>query len=103
MFILLVFSLVQFSPAKVSYPDKTELNTIEGLHVFPNPVENGKIYITTKFNLLKTIEIYDVLGNRIISTSSESQVLDISKLSSGIYILKIKEKELFATRKLVVR
>ncbi len=78
-------------------------STIEGLSIFPNPVKNDKIFITTKHNLPKTIEIYDVLGKRIFAASILSESLNISRLSPGIYILKIKENKLSATRKLVVR
>lgn len=106
LFIFLVcsiMSLPNLGNAQSLGQTNTSTNTIEGLSVFPNPVKNGKIYITTKHNLPKTIEIYDVLGKRIIATSILSESLDISRLSPGIYILKIKENELSATRKLVVR
>ncbi|MBO3099122.1 T9SS type A sorting domain-containing protein [Gelidibacter pelagius] len=76
---------------------------IIGLSIYPNPVSNGKIYITTKENLSKDIEIYDVLGKKILSTSLFGKELNISKLVAGIYILKIKEGGNSATRKLVVR
>lgn len=73
------------------------------LSIYPNPVSNGKIYITTKKNTSKKIEIYDVLGKKIISASLLGKELNISKLTEGIYILKIREGENSATRKLVVR
>lgn len=80
---------------------KTE--TIEGLSIYPNPVSNGKLYITTKNNLTKSIEIFDILGKRIVSTSLFGEELNISKLSPGVYIIKIEENSITATRKLVVR
>ena len=49
------------------------------------------------------IEIFDVLGKKIYSTSLFGKELNISKLTPGIYILKIKENNSSATRKLVVR
>ena len=76
---------------------------IAQLSIYPNPVSNGKIYITTKENLSKSIEIYDVLGKKILSESLFGKELNISKLTAGIYILKIKEGNSSATRKLVVR
>jgi len=95
--------MVNIGYAQLKEPTEASTITIENLHVFPNPVENGKIYITTKDNLQKTIEIYNVLGKRVIAASTQSRILDISKLSPGIYILKIKENQLSATRKLVVK
>ncbi|MBA6151594.1 T9SS type A sorting domain-containing protein [Gelidibacter maritimus] len=76
---------------------------IVDLSIFPNPVSTGKIYITTKENLTKNIEIYDVLGKKILATSLFGKELNISKLTAGIYILKIKEGNNSATRKLVVK
>lgn len=76
---------------------------IPDLSIYPNPVSNGKIYITTQENLTKNVEIYDVLGKKIISASVFGKELNISKLTAGIYILKIKEGKKSATRKLVVR
>ncbi len=92
-----------FGHSQVSDPKSATTETIEDLSIYPNPVSNGKIYITTKQNLTKEIEIFDVLGKKIYSTSLFGKELNISKLTPGIYILKIKENNSSATRKLVVR
>ena len=87
-------------------PSKMSASPSEGiidLSIYPNPVSNGKIYIITQENLTKDIQVYDVLGKKIISTSLFGKELNISKLTPGIYILKIKEGSSSATRKLVVR
>ena len=84
-------------------PKTANTETIEDLSIYPNPVSNGKVYVTTKLNLTKEIEIFDVLGKKIFSTSLFGKELNVSKLSPGIYILKIKENNSSATRKLVVR
>ena len=104
-----IFCLMAFlSVSNIGYTQVTEPTTsttdaIEELSIYPNPVSNGKIYITTKHNLTKEIEIFDVLGKKIHSTSLFGKELNISKLTPGIYILKIKENNSSATRKLVVR
>ena len=101
--------LVAFlSASTIGYAQDVQSNssktiTIKDLSIYPNPVSNGKIYITTKLNLNKEIEIFDVLGKKIYSTSLFGKELNISKLTPGIYILKIKENNSSATRKLVVR
>lgn len=89
--------------SQISEPITSNSEFIEDLSIYPNPVSNGKIYITTKYNLSKDIEIFDVLGKKIYSTSIFGKELNVSKLSPGIYILKIKENNISATRKLVVR
>jgi len=90
------------------YSQTTEIrnigsNTIEGLTLYPNPVSNGKIYISSAKNLIKSIEVFDVLGKKKLSTSLSGNTLDISKLSSGVYIIKIAEVNHTETRKLVIR
>ncbi|MEW4923650.1 T9SS type A sorting domain-containing protein [Algibacter sp. 2305UL17-15] len=79
--------------------------SIEGLSVFPNPVSNSKsvVFITTKSKALKRVEIYDVLGKKITAAVSTKKELDISSLTSGVYILKITENSISETRKLVIR
>jgi hypothetical protein len=78
---------------------------IEDLSIYPNPVTNGKIfiYISSKGNLTKEIEIFNVLGKQIFATVLTGKELNISMLSKGIYILKITENSLSETRKLVIK
>lgn len=78
-------------------------NTIEGLTIYPNPVSNGRLYIASTKKLAKSIEVFDVLGKKKLSTSLLGNTLDISKLTSGVYIIKIAEGNNIETRKLVVR
>lgn len=79
--------------------------TIENLSIYPNPVNSGvtTIYITSKHNLSKKVEFFDVLGKRIYSTMLTGRELNISELSKGVYILKITENGISETRKLVIR
>ena len=106
--ILLLFGFL--FQAHTSYsqinPENTSLDNnqiIEGLTIYPNPVSNGKLYISTRLNQTKEINIYDVLGKKIISETLIGQELNISKLPPGVYIIKIRENKFSATRKLVVR
>ena len=85
--------------------DKTVNNAheIEGLKLYPNPTSNGKLFIITSTNSEKKIQIIDVLGNTVLSTKLKGRELNVSKLGSGIYILKILEEGKTATRKLVIK
>lgn len=84
-------------------PKLQETTVIEGLNLFPNPVSNGKVYITSKNDLEKEIIIFDVLGKKVLQTLISSRELNISNLSPGVYIIKINEGGASATRKLIVR
>lgn len=76
---------------------------IEGLSIFPNPASGQKVYINTKEGKSKKVEIYNVLGNSILSAQLIGNELNISSLEPGVYIMKIQEGKSTATRKLVVR
>lgn len=75
-------------------------NAIEGLKIYPNPATNN-ITIKTPSNQIKNVAIYNVLGKEVLNTTITENV-SISSLNSGIYIVKITENGITATRKLVV-
>ncbi|MDI9256437.1 MULTISPECIES: T9SS type A sorting domain-containing protein [Flavobacterium] len=75
----------------------------ETLGFYPNPVTNGKIYITSKTAVDKEILIFDVLGKKVLQTTLSSKELNISSIPPGVYIIKITEGDTTATRKLIVR
>lgn len=105
-FILIFMLLSLFSmdlQAQETKQPKTQETSIEGLSFYPNPVSNGKLYITSKLALDKEITIYDVLGKVVLQTTITSKELNVSSLTAGIYMIKIKEGEATATRKLVIK
>ena len=75
----------------------------ETLGFYPNPVSNGKIYITSKTSLDKEVLIFDVLGKKVLQTTISSRELNIASIPPGVYIIKITEGDTTATRKLIVR
>jgi hypothetical protein len=104
--ILLLVFLYSFSARaqdNKQQPKTQETAVIEGLSLYPNPVSNGKIYITTKNDLDKEIIIFDVLGKKVMQTMLSSRELNVSNLMSGVYIIKINERDASATRKLIIR
>jgi len=76
---------------------------IVGLSIYPNPVTGTKVYITSYNNASKEVEVFNVLGKQVLSSFMTGKELDVSELTPGIYILKIKEGTNQATRKLIVR
>ncbi len=98
---ILIFSVL-FTFESYSQVNKSQEPTIEGLTIYPNPVNTGKIYITSKSSLEKKVEIFDVLGKKVLETITSNKEVNISNLRAGIYIIKIKEGENSATRKLII-
>jgi hypothetical protein len=101
---MLIFCLVSFAAAaQDAKPVKAQDSAIEGLNFYPNPVSNGKIYITSKSSLDKEITIFDVLGKKVLQATLNAKELNVSNLSPGVYIIKIKESDATATRKLIIK
>lgn len=77
--------------------------TIEGLAIYPNPVNNGKLYITSKLSLEKEIQIFDVLGKKVFELVTSVREINVTNLNPGVYIIKVKEKDASTTRKLIIK
>ncbi len=102
--VLVFFFSLSISAQEIKpQPNPQGTATIEGLNLYPNPVSNGKIYISTKNDSNKEIIIFDVLGKKVLQTTLNTKELNISNLSPGVYIIKINEDDASATRKLIVR
>lgn len=90
-------ALVQTKPAL-----SVAKNDINGLKVYPNPVTDGKLFISSASNDAKQVAIYNVLGMEVLNKEVASGLLDVSSLSKGIYVLKITESGKTSTRKIVI-
>ena len=100
---MILFSFgLQAQENKSTVATKTQEPNIEGLSIYPNPVNSGKIFITTKSSLDKKVEIFNVLGKKVLETIITSKEVNVSNLTSGVYIIKIKEGDATATRKLII-
>lgn len=82
---------------------KVSQNSIDGLSIYPNPVSNGTLYVTSAANASKNIVIYDVLGKQVINTTTDTNAVNVAGLNAGVYIVKVTEEGKTATRKLVIR
>lgn len=105
LLLTLTFFTTQNSVAQNGTNDTSILQNIEGLSIYPNPVNSGRtfVYVTSKHNFNKKIDFYNVLGKLIFSTHLTGKELNISDLSKGVYILKITENNISETRKLVIK
>ena len=65
-------------------PDGIGENGAEKLVLYPNPVKDR---LTVKAKNLKSVEVFDIVGQRIMTTDSES--IDMSSLSEGIYFVRV--------------
>ncbi|MFK8061315.1 MAG: T9SS type A sorting domain-containing protein, partial [Polaribacter sp.] len=81
-----------------------ERNSILGFATYPNPVNNGKLNISTNSSDIKEVTIFNVIGKQVFSTSFSGlkSEINISKLNKGLYILKVKEGDNLVAKKLVI-
>lgn len=78
-------------------------NTIAGLNMYPNPVSNGTLHITSNSSEAKSISVYDVLGKQVLNTKTVNNAVNVSSLKSGSYIVKITEDGKTDTKKLIIQ
>jgi len=95
---LLTSSLTAFAQE-----NKLQPGVAEGLSFYPNPVNNGKIYLTSKSSIDKEVIIFDVLGKKVFQNTVSSKEISVANLLPGIYIIKLREGELTTTRKLIIK
>jgi hypothetical protein len=91
------FSVVDITTAGV------KSNEIAGLKVYPNPLTENVLHVTSNSNAVKSVAVYDVLGKQVINTTTVNGEVNASNLNAGVYIVKITEAGKTATKKLVVR
>ncbi len=78
-----------------------DFQTNVNISMYPNPAKNSVTFNSTE-NIEK-ISIYSILGNEVLSVNVENQTkdLDISHLSSGTYLAKVKTANNAQTLKLI--
>ena len=87
------------STASINY------NAIDGFALYPNPVTNNNLTITSNSSKVKSISIFNVLGKNVLQAEVVGNKAEVntSVLPSGIYIIKVKEGLHIATSKLVIK
>ena len=76
----------------------------ESVRLSPNPSNGYFRVLTSNSTSIKTVTIYDVLGNqvKVVSQPDRNQEIKISDLSDGLYLVKIQGEQQQITKRLVV-
>ncbi len=83
--ILINSGIITFNPRDITSVESEEGN--KDISIFPNP---SKDFIIINSNLtFDKFEIYDVIGNLIVSDNYHSYKITINSLSNGFYIIKL--------------
>lgn len=81
----------------ISFPFEVSVNEEEIYHrryieVYPNPAQDViNISVQEGFNAEK-VEIFDIIGLKVVSLDQEFEAIDISHLEPGIYFVVVKDK-----------
>lgn len=87
-----------------STTSSNELNNALVINIYPNP-SAGKFNILTIGDIkLFEIEIYNLLGKKVLSQSMhpETNEIDLSKQANGVYFLQLKTDKGTATKKIII-
>ncbi len=118
-FVNLVFRAIRYAPDYAAFSgrdltpgDPVELNPdlsncsllsnddfeIADIKIFPNPTTD--ILNIKSLNTIDYIEVYNILG-RLVVKNQDSNQIDLSLLSQGLYIVKIESNGVFVSKKVI--
>lgn len=78
-----------------------QFEIVQTIEIFPNPTKDNEVTILANENILA--EVYDILGKRVKmqSITVNQQKLNLSGLSKGVYLIRLKSDNTVITRKLI--
>ena len=77
-------------------------NEISDLRIYPNPVDTDYVTIVSSLTGDKFVEMFDINGRRVLSTSISGNTLDISSLESGFYMTRVTIDGKSSNSKLII-
>ena len=77
-------------------------NEISDLRIYPNPVDLDYVTIVSSLTGDKFVEMFDINGRRVLSTSISGNTLDISSLESGFYMTRVTIDGKSSNSKLII-
>lgn len=75
---------------------------IEGLKLYPNPVKGGTLFVETALNNDVHVAIYDIVGKQVLNTIVTNNTVNVSELTSGVYVVTVTEEGKTTSKKLVI-
>lgn len=75
-------------------PDKSLVS------IYPNPTK-GMLYLSGDISKLRTVEIYSITGQHVMTVKDNFKTIDISNLDSALYFVKLNTTEATGTFKII--
>jgi len=79
----------------------SSFSQIDGLKMYPNPTKSN-LFIETALKGDANVSIVNMLGKEVVNTKVVNNTVNVSNLTSGIYIVKITEEGKTSTKKLII-
>lgn len=77
-------------------------NESKVMTLYPNPVNEGVLYISSNNDNKKSIEIFDLAGKKVFSSSVNSNQVDVKSVNAGIYFAKVTSDNQTVVQKIVI-
>lgn len=106
-----LISVCQCSPSNILFGVElieslgTDDNALFDFSMFPVPASGDIVNVKTSNGDTSNIkvEVYDILGKRVIDAILTNDTLNIGNLVAGLYLVRIQQKGTIAQKKLIVR
>lgn len=82
-----------------------EFNSNGGLQIYPNPVTDGIITVNfnnSDLNKNTTIKILSATGQELLKTNNNTNQIDVSSLSNGLYLIQVISGKTNVTEKIII-
>ena len=94
------------SSYSIDYTISSIQNYSSLINIFPNPT-NGKITVTSEYGI-KTISIYNTIGNKLYSVNNKlnkitKTKLDLSNFEKGVYFIKININNQIINQRIILQ
>lgn len=96
------YGIPDFDLALTNGPLSITSNSVGDFKIFPNPLSETVTIASTENNDLKSIAVYNIFGQEIYKSSLSGTIstINLSQLSTGIYIYKVESSQGFTTGKI---
>jgi hypothetical protein len=78
---------------------------LEKFNIYPIPSKNNKIFIQSRTEIIKNINLFNLTGQLVysyINENSNSKVIELNNLSSGLYVLKVQSEQGVVSKKVII-
>ena len=81
----------------------TGAETPAEIRLHPNPAQGDLVYVESTLPGPKTVRVFDLFGKVVLERLLTTDALPIETLIPGVYMVRVEQNGVVATKKLIVR